>query len=383
MSRPPKPLWVLVSGDFTPLGGMDRANHALASYLARVAGADVRLVTHRAWPDLAALPGVDVRAVPRPWGKHALGEGLLRRAGRREGRRAAAEGGRVVVNGGNCDHGDVNWVHYLHDAWAPKGGGGGPARRVKETLYHRISVRSERASLRKARVVVANSERTRSTLLERFGLDPARVHTVYYGTDPDAFRPPTAPERAEARDRLGWGDDRPTLAFVGALGDRRKGLDTLLDAWRRLARDAGWDGRLAVVGAGPALGRLKAGARDLGGSVEFLGFRRDVPLILRGADALASPTRYEAYGLNVHEALCCGLPAIVSAAAGVAERFPEGLRPLLLPDPDDDADLAARVRRWREGRGAFASAALGASAALRSHTWDDMAARFVAAAGGP
>ena len=30
--------WVLVSGDFTPLGGMDRANHGLASYLARWRG---------------------------------------------------------------------------------------------------------------------------------------------------------------------------------------------------------------------------------------------------------------------------------------------------------------------------------------------------------
>jgi len=42
-------LWVLVSGDFTPLGGMDHANHGLASYLARSVGAEVHLVTHRAW----------------------------------------------------------------------------------------------------------------------------------------------------------------------------------------------------------------------------------------------------------------------------------------------------------------------------------------------
>ena len=42
--------WVIVTGDFTPLGGMDRANHALASYLARQ-GAEAHLVTHRAWAD--------------------------------------------------------------------------------------------------------------------------------------------------------------------------------------------------------------------------------------------------------------------------------------------------------------------------------------------
>ena len=96
---------------------------------------------------------------------------------------------------------------------------------------------------------------------------------------------------------------------------------------------------MIVVGAGASLGRLKDEARDLGGSIEFLGFRRDVPDLLRACDALVSPTRYEAYGLNVHEALCCGLPALVSRSAGVAERYPAGLADLLIPDPDDPADL--------------------------------------------
>jgi hypothetical protein len=38
--------WVLASGDFAPLGGMDRANHALARHLAG-AGREVHLVAHR------------------------------------------------------------------------------------------------------------------------------------------------------------------------------------------------------------------------------------------------------------------------------------------------------------------------------------------------
>src|SRR5262249_8967970 len=116
--------WVLVSGDFTPLGGMDRANHALAGYLARREGAEVHLVTHRAWDDLVALPGVRVHRVARPAGSHLLGMPLLARAGRRWARRLAAEGARVVVNGGNCAWGDINWVHYVHAAWVPRQGGG-------------------------------------------------------------------------------------------------------------------------------------------------------------------------------------------------------------------------------------------------------------------
>ena len=98
---------------------------------------------------------------------------------------------------------------------------------------------------------------------------------------------------------------------------------------------------------------------------------------MRGVDGLISPTRYDSYGLNVQEALCCGLPALVSASAGVAERYPESLRSLLIPDPDDASDLAARIRRWRRGVGRHWPELESFSGALRDYTWNDMAARMV------
>lgn len=367
--------WVLVSGDFTPLGGMDRANYGLASYLARWAGAEVHLVTHRTWHDLMALPGVQVHRVARPGGRHLFGAPLLAWAGHRAARRFTRHGARVVINGGNCRWGDINWVHYVHAAWRPSQEGD-LLRRAKAQLLHRADLAGERASLRLARVVIANSEQTRSALIEQIGLPAEKVHTVYYGIDPEQFRPASAAERAGARAQLGWDDQRPTLAFVGALGDLRKGFDTLLGAWRCLARDPGWDARLVVVGAGAALGHWRQVALGLERSITFLGFRADVPMVLRACDALVSPARYEAYGLNVHEALCCGLPAFVTQSAGVAERYPAELAELLIPDPDDVADLADRLRRWRSGAGPAPAALASFSDRLRATTWDDMAERF-------
>lgn len=373
--------WVLVSGDFTPLGGMDRANHGLASYLARQPGADVHLVTHRAWADLKASPAVTVHPARRPWGKHWLGEPLLDRAGRAVATELQPRGARVVVNGGNCGWADVNWVHYVHAAFTPRQDG--PLRRrLKSAAFHRWALATERRSIGAAGVVVANSNRTRDHVIEHLRVPPERVRTVYYGTDPAQFRPGSADERAASRQKLSWTNDRPTVAFVGALGDLRKGLDTLFRAWRRLAARPGWDARLAVVGAGPSLERWKAEAADLSGSVEFLGFRDDIPDVLRACDLLVSPTRYEAYGLNVHEALCCGIPAIVSAGAGVAERFPELMHDLLLPDPEDDADLADRLSRWRDRATDHAASASALGDSLRRHTWDDMARQFVDAVEG-
>jgi hypothetical protein len=111
--------WLIVAGDFTPLGGMDAANYHLAKHLAAGGRAEVHLVTHRVWPDLAALPSVNVHEVPRPFGRHAAGAPLLAWAGRRWAGRLQTRGARVVANGGNCATTDVNWVHYLHAAFAP------------------------------------------------------------------------------------------------------------------------------------------------------------------------------------------------------------------------------------------------------------------------
>ena len=126
------------------------------------------------------------------------------------------------------------------------------------------------------------------------------------------------------------------MLFIGALGDRRKGFDTLHKAWEMLTRRSATDPLLVVIGQGALLPEWQQRTRAAGleRSITYLGFRNDVPRLVRAADMLVAPTRYEAYGLGVHEALCCGLPAVVSADAGVAERYPAEL-----------ADLPAARRR--------------------------------------
>jgi glycosyltransferase involved in cell wall biosynthesis len=368
--------WVIVAGDFVRTGGMDHANHALADHLAR-RGGEVHLVAHRVDPDLAARAGVAVHHVPRPLGSHLLGFPLLDRAGRRTVRELDGRRPVAVANGGNCAAGDVVWLHYVHAAYAPEVATGA-ARRVMHAAARRRFLRDERAAVRRARVVFANSELTARDAVERLGASSARVHVVYYGAGPH-FRPPSPAERAEAQRALGWTDERPAVAFVGALGDRRKGFDTVLAAWSRLTEEGGWDARLAVAGAGAEaeMWRRRAEAAGLGDSVVFLGFQADVRLLLWAADALVSPTRYEAYGLAVQEAVCCGLPALVSRSAGVAERIGRDAAALLLPDPDDAADLARRLRAWRAEPDAHHAAALDLSARLCAWSWDDMAARMV------
>lgn len=369
--------WVIVAGDFVRTGGMDAANHALASWLAR-RGTETHLVAHRVADDLAALPGIRVHTVPRPLGSHTLGFPLLDRWGRGVARMLAGRDPVVVANGGNCRAGNVAWLHYVHAAYAPEVRGQ-PVRRMMALAARRKALRDERAVARQARVVISNSGVTDRHATDLLGASPKSARVVYYGADAERFRPPSAAEGAEARRALGWNDERPAVCFVGALGDRRKGFDTLFAAWARLCAEPVWDARLAVVGAGGELDawRRRAAEAGLGDRIAFWGFQSDVRQVLWASDALAAPTRYEAYGLAVQEAICCGLPALVSERAGVAERINGPLRNLLIPDPDDAVDLAERLREWRGSMEAHRTAALALSDELRGRTWDDMAGEMM------
>jgi glycosyltransferase involved in cell wall biosynthesis len=141
---------------------------------------------------------------------------------------------------------------------------------------------------------------------------------------------------------------------------------------------------LAVVGQGAELPawRERVDRAGLASKIMFLGFRDDVPQLMRAADLLVAPARYEPYGLGVHEALCSGTPAIVSARAGVSEKYPIELRDLLLEDPDDAGRLADGIVRWMSDRARYRGIVHGLSQSLRSWTWDNMAEALVRAAEG-
>ena len=369
--------WLLVAGDVMPVGGMDSANYALANYLAADPRVELHLVTHRAWRGLVQSGRVTVHQAWRPLGSHFLGTPFMARVGRYWARRLKPRGGRVVVNGGNCQWSDVSWVHYVHAAYAP-GVAQGPYR-LKDRLRYRHDLANERSTLARVRLVVCNSQRTRRDVIERLNVPESRARVVYYGVDARRFALTTRAERADARERLGWREERPVAVFIGALGDRRKGFDTLFDAWCELCRDPAWDCNLAVVGAGAELSvwRQRTLAAGLDARVRFLGFQKDVEKILAACNVLVHPARYEAYGLGVHEALCRGLPALVSADAGVAERYPVELAELLIADPDSPVELAERLRAWRRDMERIQAMVVPFSHALRERTWEDMAGQLV------
>jgi glycosyltransferase involved in cell wall biosynthesis len=320
--------------------------------------------------------------VARPLGATVLGERLLDRAGRAIARREHRRGAVIVTNGGSCLWPGVTWMHCVHDAWPCSDAGAPRWFRAKNRMVKRWARRRERLATGRARLVIANSDRTRREVMERLGVPPERVAVVYLGCDEDAA-PADPATRRRVRAALGLEGDAPVLMFVGALGwDDNKGFDRLWAAWRHLATEAGWTSRLLVVGDGPGRARWMAEAAGAGCAdrVRFVGASDRVGELLAAADLLVSPVRYEAYGLAVQEAIVRGVPALVSASAGVAERYPPAARPLLLERPGALDCVAETILRWDRARPHWQGAFEAFGAALRRYTWRDMVDRIVAVA---
>jgi glycosyltransferase involved in cell wall biosynthesis len=367
--------YLIVTGDLVRTGGMDRANFALADYITRQ-GHELHLVAHRVDLDLLNRAQVVWHSVTKPLNSYLLGEPLLDWAGRSQARKITDEGGKVLVNGGNCQWGGVNWVHYVHAAYRSYSATNS-LYKLKARITHQLSLNSEIQSLKLAKVIIANSEKTKQDLIANLNIPAAKIKTIYYGCDPTELYPPTINQKLNFRQELGWAEKKLILVFIGGLGDRRKGFDTLFAAWQQLCADPQWDVDLKVIGRGVELDAWKLKAQPMGDRIEFMGFRQDVPNILRAADCLVAPTRYEAYGLGVQEAICCGLPAIVSANAGIAETYPPNLQELLLADPNDPQTLIHSLLLWRRNIPQYSELIKPFTQTLRSYTWDNMAEKIV------
>ncbi|WP_165247911.1 glycosyltransferase [Adlercreutzia sp. ZJ141] len=117
--------------------------------------------------------------------------------------------------------------------------------------------------------------------------------------------------RVSLRDSLGLGS-RLVLGCVGNLGEE-KNVSFAIQVLNRLIKQ-GIDASLVLVGDGPEKERLETMCRSLGikENVLFLGRCSDVQRYLNVFDVFLMPSLYEGFGFAALEAICSGLPALLS-----------------------------------------------------------------------
>ena len=198
---------------------------------------------------------------------------------------------------------------------------------------------AERLLARRARRIVAISRALKRFQVDRVGLPAAKVEVVHYGMD----EPPKA-----------WGEnpelalgDGPVLACVARL-EPQKGVDVAVRALHR-ATDGPDRPTLVVLGEGPERPRLEALARELDVRLVLPGRLPDVAAVLRQADLLVHPARWEGFGLAVLEAMLCSLPVVATNVSSLPELVVDGETGFLVP-PDDVEALAAAILRALDDR---------------------------------
>jgi glycosyltransferase involved in cell wall biosynthesis len=142
--------------------------------------------------------------------------------------------------------------------------------------------------------------------------------------------------------------DGPLVAFSGRL-ESRKGVDVLVRAMGPVWDDVP-EARLVLAGRDVLSGgaMMSAKLRGLAGAhserLIFLGSIEPDALmsLLSRADIVATPSRWEAFGLATFEALALGAPTIATAAGGFADFLEAGKEAMLVP-PDDPGALGEAI----------------------------------------
>lgn len=165
------------------------------------------------------------------------------------------------------------------------------------------------------RVIVTNSELSKTIIAANQAFPAERIHVVYNGVDLKTFSPGDFVENTDGETRL---------LFVGQ-DFKRKGLRALVCAMAAL-KSAGVRCRLRVVGRDRSEPYVKlANELGVGDRITFEGATGKIQEVYRAADLMVFPSLYDPFANVCLEAIACGLPALTTTTNGSSEIISEGI----------------------------------------------------------
>jgi glycosyltransferase involved in cell wall biosynthesis len=228
--------------------------------------------------------------------------------------------------------------------------------------------RARRAlAARQADHVIVVSEATRRDVIDLFEVPADRVTVAHNGVDASFYRAIDDATVSELRRRLGL--ERPFILTLSSK-DPRKDVGSTVKAARHLREQYRWDGDLVVAGALPDGFETSAGVRCVG-----LVSDRDLPVLMRAAEALLIASRYEGFGLPAVESMAVGTPVVACNTSSLPEVV--GDAGILVAAGDAEAMAAALHTLLTQPSTRQSLVAAGAVQA-RKFTWEQHAATVAA-----
>jgi len=177
----------------------------------------------------------------------------------------------------------------------------------------------EREGMLKADRIITVSNLTRNIVIERYGINPDKVFTVYNGAD--AFQAP-------AIEHIDKPFPEKVVTFLGRI-TFQKGPDYFVEAARKvLLKDE--NVRFVMAGSGDMLPRIirMVSKHRMGHKFHFTGFLKgnDVDKMFSYSDVYVMPSVSEPFGISPLEAMRSSVPVVISRQSGVAEVLRHALK---------------------------------------------------------
>jgi len=216
--------------------------------------------------------------------------------------------------------GDLPLVIHFHGPWALESKAEGAGRL---SVWGKWAI--EKLVYRRANGFIVLSESFRQILHKTYNVPLSKIFIVGGGIDTAEFDLDLS--IAQARERLGWQQDRRIILCVRRLV-QRMGLENLIAAIAQVRRYHP-DVLLLIAGKGAIANNLRSQIQELQleNHVQLLGFvpDQDLAIAYRAAELSIVPTvSLEGFGLIVIESLAAGTPVLGTPIGGI----PEILQPL-------------------------------------------------------
>jgi glycosyltransferase involved in cell wall biosynthesis len=208
-----------------------------------------------------------------------------------------------------------------------------------------------------ADLILVESEKAADTF-RVLGFPNEKLYSMPQGVDVSRFQPGPPPPLFRA-------------VFVGAL-IKRKGVHTLLDAWKKLKLP-----NAELWLAGHPHEEIKPYLDDVTANVKVLGFTKDVENVYRAGSVHVFPSSLEGSAKTTYEAAACGLAQITTREAG--DVVLDGFNGLIIP-PNDVGALARAIRQLYDRPDLVRSyGAAGRARVVQQFTWDHFRERVFGA----
>jgi glycosyltransferase involved in cell wall biosynthesis len=202
-------------------------------------------------------------------------------------------------------------------------------REIKNNLRYRFTYNSL------ADMMVVNSFATKNTLLKSAPwLKDEKIKVVHHGIDYEKY---SAANTKNIRTELGLSQQDLIIGFVGRLSVQ-KGVKYMLDAFKLVAEEFK-NVHLVIAGTGELERMVKEFATkfNLEDRIHLLGFRKDIPDLMRTFDIFLLPSLWEGFGIVLIEAMAAGKPVVATNTSSIPEIVEDEQNGILVPTENAEA----------------------------------------------